>query len=799
MLKNYIKIGLRNIKRNPLHSIISVLGLAIGITGATLLYLYITNELNYDAFHGKADRIYRIVEISESGNGEIRNFGQTRPVVGTVLEETLPEIEDMIRVYRPMGHIDLQWDGDRIQERNYIMSEPGFFSVFDFKFVTGNPESALNEPNSVVLSQKKAGQLFGDENPIGKVLEFSNLAPVTVTGVIEDVPENSHLQFDILLSRLNSRIDWSNYLNNWEAYGAYTYLVLNTPVLSDQLTSRLDPFIAHQQQTNPDFPDFYLQPVTDIYFQSAGIEFGIEQEHGNMFYIFLFSWIGIFLLVIAGINYMNLATALSVSRGREIGIRKAAGAEKRQLILQFLSESVLIALAACLISWLFIEMSLPFFNDLTGKQFVLNRESAGSILMTLFGFGMVLGLLSGSYPAFYLAMLRPVNVLKSKTDLKGRSLTLHKVLIVTQFALSIVLIIATIAAFRQFEYIQTADLGFEKEQILVVDINHGDVRSRFEAMKQEMEKIPGISNVAASSRVPGDWKEITQVYARSLDTGSADSLRMYFMSFDDDVADLYNIEMARGAYFRGSRTGDSLNVILNEAAVRTLGLDDPEEARLDISGVEQPMRVIGVFKDFHYQSLHQEVAPLIVGYWANPVRAIDYFSIKMTGSDITGTIDRIKQVHAQFDPQTAMEYHFLDQQIEQKYQADIRSGRLFAIGGGVTIFITCMGLFGLASLTTQQRTKEIGIRKVMGATMADIATLVSKDFLILVVTGFVIAVPVAWYAMNQWLEDFAYRIEIGPGMFLLAGLAAVLIALVTISYQSLKAAMMNPAKSLRTE
>ncbi len=799
MIKNYIKVALRTLRRNTIYSVISVLGLAIGITGATLLYLYIDNELSYDAFHDKSDRTYRIVEISEGAEGETRYFGQTAPVLGATLEESIPEIQDMVRVYRPSGHIDLQWKGERMQERNYVVTEPGFFELFDFEFVMGDRETALTEPNSVVISERKSRQLFGDENPIGEILPFSQLEPVTVTGVIKNVPENSHLQFDILLSRLNSQFDWSDYLNRWDIYGAYTYLVIDSPVNSEQFKSKLDHFINSQQENNPDFPDFSLQSLTDIYFHSAEIEFGIEGEHGNIFYIYLFSAIGLFLLVIAGINYMNLATALSARRGREIGIRKAAGAEKRQLVVQFLAESVVIALAACLLSWFLIELSLPFFNDLTGKQFVLNWGSAGFILMILFGFGMVLGLLSGCYPAFYLAMLHPINVLKSKRDLNGGNLTLRKTLVVTQFALSIVLVIATLVAYQQLDYIRSADLGFEKEQILVVDINHGNVRSQFQAMKQELENLSGVANVAASSRVPGEWKTIDQIYTRPFDTGATDSLRTYFMSFDDEIPELYNMELTAGSYFSGNRSVDSLSVLLNEAAVRSLGVEEPVGMRLDITGVGEPVRVIGVLKDFHYQSLYQEVAPLMVGYWANPVRVIDYFSIKLAGSDIPGTIDNIKQVHGQFDPETAMEYHFLDQQIEQKYRADLRAGRLFALGGGVTIFIACMGLFGLALFTTEIRVREVGIRKVLGATISDILILLTTDFVKLVMIAFAIAVPVGWFVMDMWLNRFAYHADPGLGVFVLAGILVLLLSVATVSWQSIRAALMNPVESMRSE
>lgn len=798
MLKNYFKIAFRTLRRNTIYSVISVMGLAIGITGATLLFLYINDELSYDSFHEKSDRIFRIVEISENGDQGTRYFGQTAPVLGSTLEESYPEIQGMVRVYQPVGHIDMMWKGDRVHERNYLLADPGFFKVFDFEFTQGNSENPLAEPNSVVISERTADLLFGDGNPIGQDLPLRNLTPVTVSGVIKNVPDNSHLQFDYLISRENTAIDWDNYMNDWSAYGAYTYLLLDRSTNIDEFETKLGTFVSSQKEENPDARNFYLQKLTDIYFQSANIEFGVERAHGNIFYVTIFSAIGLFLLLIAGINYMNLATALSARRGREIGIRKAAGAERQQLVFQFLSESIVIALLACIISYFFIELSLPFFNELTGKQFVLNLETTGSILGILFGIGLTLGVLSGSYPAFYLALIRPIQALKSKTNLKGGNLTLRKVLVVTQFSLSIILIIGTLVIFKQMNYIQSADLGFDREQVLVVDINHGNVRSRFDAMKQELTKLPGVVSAATSSRVPGG-QNIEQVYSRTLESSSEDSLQTYYMSFDEDMLNLYDLELLAGSNFTGNKGVDSLSVLINQTAAEALNLDNPVGSFLDISGVNDPIKIAGVLKDFHFQSMHQDIAPIIIGYWANPVRVIDFFSIKMTGNDLQGTIEQIKSVHEQFDPETAMEYRFLDDQIDQSYRAEIRAGRLFGIGGGVTIFIACMGLFGLALLTTETRIREVGIRKVLGASVSDILKILTADFVKLVTIAFVIAVPVGWIVMDNWLNNFAYQTNLGISVFVLSGVLALLLSVITISWQAIRAAVANPVETLRNE
>jgi putative ABC transport system permease protein len=799
MLKNYFKIALRTLRRNTTYSFISVLGLAIGITGATLLYLYIDNELAYDAFHEESEQIYRIVEIVDSQE-RTRYFGQTAPVLGSTLEENFPEIENLVRVYQPIGHVDMEWKGEAISERNWLMTDPSFFEVFDFEVVEGDKSTALSQPNSVVISERKAQQLFGSQNPIGEVLTFSNLGDNTVTAVVKNVPDNSHLQFDLLFSRINSNIDFQEYLTSWDNYGAYTYLLLGKEVQMASFKNKLDSFIENQQADNENARNFYLQPITNIYFNSQNIEFGIESAHGNIFYIYVFSAIGIFLLLIAGINYMNLATALSAKRGKEIGIRKAAGAEKSQLILQFLSESIVIALLACVGSYFLIELLLPYFNQLTGKSFSITGDSFGYIALVLLGIGLFLGVSSGSYPAFYLAMIKPIRILKANTETKGGNLTLRKALVIAQFSLSIILIIGTLAAYKQIDYIRTADLGFEEEQMLVVDINSGNTRARFDAIKQEMAKLPGVQNVAVSSRVPGEWKNIAQTFTRPTQNSTVDSIQTYFMSFDEDMLQLYNIDLIAGRNFTGNKLTDSLTVLINQAAVKSLNLDDPLEKTLRLTGVEEPVRIVGVVKDFNYQSLHQQVAPLLIGYWANPVQSIDYFSVKLTANaDIATTIEELGEIHGQFDPASAMEYHFLDQQIEQMYLADIRAGRLFAIGGGVTIFIACLGLFGLALFSTQQRIKEIGIRKTLGATTPQVLILLTADFLKLVAIAFFIAIPVSWVVINYWLQNFAYSTKLGIGTFLVAGGFALVTALLTVSWQSIKAALMNPVQTLRRE
>lgn len=794
MLKNYIKIALRNLVRHKGYSFINIAGLTLGITCCSLLFLYVLDELNYDGMHEKKDRIFRIVEHMSSEEGN-RQFGQTAPAAGPTLAAEYEETESFVRLFKFGGHINFTMGDTKFAERAYYYADSSFFQVFDFGLLHGEPKTALANPNSIIMDAEWAKTLFGTEDVVGKQIELDDGESFLITGVMESMPQNSHIQARMLLSVPYSDERFKGYVANWSAHGAYTYLVLDDKAAAAGFSEKLPAFAARYFKDEPG-RKIVLQPLADIHFGSQNIEYSLEDVKGQQAYIYVFVAVGIFMLLIACINYINLATAKSLHRGREIGIRKVSGAQRYQLIFQFLAESALIAFFALALAVGLMDLLLPYFNDITGKHFVF-ADAMGEIFAILFIVTLLIGLISGIYPALMMSAMRPALILKGTLNSGRKSASLRKALVITQFALSIAMIIATIVTGSQMNYIQNLSLGFEKDQLMVVDINSGDVRQRFEAMKTELTNSPYVKGVAVSSRVPGEWKNLEEVYVRAVQAASEDSTRVSFIGFDEDMLDVYGIQLAEGEDFSGNPTSDSLHVLLNQTAVKLLGLSDPIGQYVRIDGGS--FKVAGVVRDFNFQSLHNKIAPLIIGYRLNPFQQIDYFSIKFDPAHTQEAIAHATRVHDQFDQYTPIEYHFLDQQWELFYESEKRAGIIFATGAGITIFIACMGLFGLASFVIQKRTKEIGVRKIHGASAGSLFLLLSRTFAAQVLVAFLIAAPLSWYYMNQWLSNFAFRFEMGIAEIAVGGAVALIIALLSISYRVLKAAMLNPAHTLRSE
>ncbi|GAA0188181.1 ABC transporter permease [Fulvivirga kasyanovii] len=794
MLKNYFKIAIRNILRNKAYSFINIAGLTLGITCCSLLFLFIIDEMAYDTMHSQRDEIYRVVEISEAGD-EVRYFGQTSPQTGPALAADYQEIQQFTRLFRFGGHVNFSIGDNKFAERAYFYADSTFFNVFDFELIKGNRKTALSKANSMIIDEEWAHQLFGDEDPLGKEIALTYRDAYVITGVMKNMPQNSHLQARIIMAAPYSDDFFREYQSDWNTYGAHTYLVFDEKASPERFADNIPTFV--KKYFKPEAKrNFYLQSLNDIHFSSHDIEYGSEVTKGQKAYIYIFMGIGIFMLMIACINYMNLATAKSLHRGKEIGMRKVSGAQRYQLIIQFLSESTFIAFISLGLSIGLVDLLLPYFNMLTDKNFIFNTETFGSILALLFFITLVIGVLSGLYPAVVMSRLRPANILKGSMSTGKGSVALRKILVVTQFTLSIIMIIATIVASNQMDYIQNRSLGFNKEQLLVVDINNGEVRKRFEAMRNEFAKSPYVTKVAVSSRVPGEWKNLEEVYVKFPENRD-DSLRANYIGFDEHMIDVYEMTLASGKNFSGNVAEDSLNVLVNETAVEVLGVADPLGRYIQIG--QGQYKIIGVVEDFNFESLHNEIAPLLLGYRANVFQPIDYFSLKFKPEHVEEAIAHASQVHNSFDESTPIEYHFLDEQWAQFYKNDKRAGNIFTIGAGITIFIACMGLFGLASFIIQKRTKEIGVRKVLGASVADLFLLLAKTFVLQVLLAFVIAIPVSWYLMNDWLNNFAFRFEMGAKEFLIAGLVAVIIAILSVSYRVVKAALLNPVNTLRTE
>ena len=797
MLKSNIKVAYRSLKRNKVHATINVLGLAIGIAFSCMLYLYVSQELTYDQYHTKSDRIYRALLLDKRNPDQPRTYGSNPPPMGPALIEDMPEIENAARLIRPSGQVVFSVNNRNFQERDWFIADQSIFEILDFEVLDGDLSTALAEPNTVVLTASAAIKYFGTSDVVGREIE-RGATNGKITAVLRDHPANSHLQFAILVSNVTSDENWQRYLSDWQTYGAYTYVLLKEGTSIDQLHAKTSEF--EKLRFGPFAPVFSIdfQSITDIYMKSANIEFGIEESQGKMDYIYIFTSMGLFILLIACINYLNLATATAVFRVREIGIRKAIGAYKKQLRGQFLTESFMITLLAMILAIGIMDLTFPFFNGITGTQFDITFSTLLEYLPLILGLSLLIGLLAGSYPAFYLSRFRPIEALRNQTS--GGSAFLRKGLVIFQFVLTIVMLVSTLVVQGQLNYVRELDMGFDKEKLLVIDINSSNVRAQFQTMKNEFEQIAGVANVGVSSRVPGEWKNITTAYFRKANGDPNDSLRTYFMGFDEDMLSTFKFELVAGEFFKPNQIVDSTGILLNETAVKALGLSNPVGSTLIASTGQQKVRtrIVGVLKDFHFQSLHQKVAPLIVGSWNNPIRVIDYFTLKVSG-DMAEVITAANVIHEKFDDRSPMEYHLLTDQLEIFYEEEQKAGMIFQMGAALSIFVACLGLFALASFTASKRKKELGIRKILGAGHAGLFLLLSSTFAKQVGIAFLIASPLAYYMMSNWLAAFEYHVALGVGTFLLAGILAFAVAILTVSYRSIRVIKSNPVESIRQE
>lgn len=802
MLKNYFKIAVRTLWKNRAYAFINIVGLAIGISGATLLLTYVNSERSFDKFHSKSERIVRPIYIQEGNEGE-RYFSRVPAIYTSTLAQQLPEVESETTLIRLSSQFNASVNNVNFTESNYFITTSNIFSVFDFELLQGDEKTALDEPFSMVVTQSQAIKFFGTEDVMGKTIDApSYFGTFKVTGVMKDLPQNSHLVIDILLGREFLPNDNASALyDSWLRFSASSYLVLqkNTDLaaFSEKANKVAKENLPSEVATSV---NFMFQPLEDIHFHSAFIEGDIAAYKGKESYSIIFVVISIFLMVIAAVNYMNLATSKAVFRAKEIGIRKVVGAIRQQLIAQLLIESFMIAFAALIISVGITDLTMPFFNELTGRVFEFNWRTLSEYLPMLTGITLGIGLLSGIYPAFFMTKFKPTTVLKGE-NVSGGTFNLRKALVVFQFVLSTVFVISTLVVSNQMHFIQEKDLGFDKENLLVIDINNGSIRPVFKTMRNELEQIPGVQKVAVASRIPGEWKNINEVEVNPFgnDGTVKDSIRSYYMSFDPNMLSTFNMKLKEGDFFSGNDQSDSTKILINETAAKRFGLESPVGTVVQLRGNNVAnYTIIGVLEDFNFQSLHTSLSPLVIGAWNNPNAIIDYFILKISG-DAKPILEAAGLVHSKFDTQTVMESHFLDNQLEVFYQTEKEANVIFTVGAGLSIFIACLGLFGLASFTVQKRLKELGIRKILGASQWRIFLLLSSSFTKQVLLSFLIATPIAYYIMHNWLQNFEYRIGIGIGVFLLAGLSTFLVALLTVSYRTLKAANSNPVDSLRTE
>ena len=797
MYKNYFKIAWRNMLKQKLYSSINIGGLAIGLCCFILIFLYVQHELSFDNFYKNSTHIYRVYVKSE-GEGFLRSFmdkgGYAYTTVGLApaLSQEFPEVTHATTI---RNHSSLlSFEEDHYYEEG-LWADEHYFQVFDHELVKGNPQTALKDAKSIVLSETIAARMFGSKEPMGQSVIFRNGDPFMVTGVVRDLPENSSIQYSFITSitsseQYSSEMKGDRFNNN----DYYTFFTLKENSDPTALQNKLPVILEKYAQRGPDYPfkeTYMIQPMAELHFEN-GLNFDIGKK-GSVKYVSMFSVIAVLVLLLACINYMNLAIARSIKRAGEVGMRKVIGATRSQLIGQFLGESVLIAFLALILALILVQYLLPVFSHLIDRPLNLNYWENIWLLPGLILLVLLVGLISGSYPAFVVSALRPVQVLKGKLTGKLSGVKLQRVLTVTQYAISTALIISSIIIYQQFQFIQNKELGYDKEHIITINVLDGNVRNNIESLKNKWTNDPSIISVTTTSELPTNVSSGTLV--RHPHQTRDEAVQFYRARVDYNYLKVFDLELIAGRTFSPDIQSDLANGrILNETAVKALGWT-PEEAIGKQITDWKDRTVIGVVKDFHMHPMQMEIAPMMIQMESN---WIAFLALKLRSDQIQETIATLEKDIKAFSPYP-FQYQFLDERFDQLYKEDVRRGEIFGFFTILSILIASIGLFGLAAFTATQRTKEIGIRKVLGASAKNIAAMLSRDFIKMVFLGFLLASPIAWYVMKQWLGEFAYRIDIQWWVFLLSGFGAIAIATLTIGSQSFKAALADPVDSLRNE
>jgi len=782
MFRNYVKTALRTFRKHKSYSFINIVGLAIGITCTVLMLLWVQDELSFDRFHDNAKEISRI--LLDPQGAATTHEAVSPPILAAKMKEEIPEVINAIRL-TPQGRMLFTYQDKTFYEDKGLLADPSFFDMFDFPFVQGNKDTAFQELRSLVITENLAVKYFGSENPIGKIISLNNSTDYTVTGVIQNVPSNSHLQFNYVRSfELFSATGRD--MNNWGDVSYYTYVQLQKGSSIETVNSKLKVLLERE---DPSHNLYYLQPLTQIHLHSKfNFDFGTR---GNIMYVYIFTAASLFILLIACINFMNLATARSGIRAKEIGMRKVVGAKKSDIIKQFYSESILSSLFSLILAYILVLLLLPAFNDLSGKKLSFNLIENTNLLMGLLAIAVFTGLLSGSYPALFLSAFHPIKVLKGTFISGAKGSLFRKILVTTQFSLTIILIIGTLVISKQLSHIRGIDLGYDKEQIVILPLRGIEAES-YKTIKSELQQNPGIVSTTMTSSLPtfiGSGTSGAEWDGKDPET----KIQMQISAVDFDYLDTFRIEMVAGRFFSKEFPADVSNVVLNEAAIKAMGIESPIGKRFRSLSEGQ---IIGIVKNFHYKSLHTEIEPLIL--LMNPDN-ISYACIRINTENISGTIGFIEDTWKKLVPNFPFEYSFLDERLDNLYKAEASMGLVFKYFTVLGMFIACLGLFGMASFTAEQRTKEIGIRKILGASVPNVVSLFSKEFTKLVLISNLIAWPAAYLIMNKWLQSFSYRTNIGIWTFLSSAVLALVIAFITVSYQSIKAALTNPVESLHYE
>ncbi len=802
MLKNYLKIAFRSFKKNKAYSAINIFGLAIGICSLIFILLFIQDEVNYDNFHENGDRIYRVTGSYDRGEENRVESALTTYQLGPQVAFQFPQVDKAVRI-SPNNSSTLFIDGEYIQQEDIVYADSGFFDVFTFPLIEGNKENLLKVADEAVLSKSTAEKLFGDTNPIGSAIEMGD-ASVTIVGIMEDVPKNSHFSASMVISSATMHNNYPSWVrDNWSGTSHYTYLLVyeNTPI--NVLESKLNQYwdsTFDEYDDLAEYAQFSLQPITKIHLESNLVN--EIQANGDINYVYIFGIVGFVIVVIAAINYMNLATAQSLNRTTEVGIRKVLGAEASHVKKQFLSESIIISTIAFLVAIFSVELLLPYFNQITGKSIAIIFPESISFVIGIFLMVVFVGLISGSYPSFWLSKLSIIRTIKSNTlgSNSGGEL-LKKGLVTFQFTISAVVLISTILVSKQLEYIQNKKLGINPEQVLVIPFQDSEIANRYPEIKSQLLKESWVSSVTATNnQLPGrisNWRPY-------LTEGSENRISIPTIIIHDDFFETLQAEIIEGRNFSADRSSDlSTAYVINEAAARMLNLENPIGSRLTGStftgndwGTKEA-EIIGVVKDFHFTSLHDEIQPVVFSLHSEQTGGLNNLAVRVNAENFNVVFSELEATWDKFSNGQPFEYSFMQDEIATLYESEQRFFQLFSVFSTLAIIISCLGVLGLVAFTVNQKLKEIGIRKVLGANAFDIIWSFIRSYSLIITISNILAWPIAYFLMKDWLQDFAYSISVGIFEFILAGIIIFLISMATITSVAYRATLLNPVDTLK--
>ncbi len=804
MIINYIKVAVRNLLTHKGYLFINITGLAIGIASALLIMLYVVDEFSYDKIHDNAKNIYRINLDAKIQGQELIGGISCVPVSPTMVN-SYPDALNYCRIFTFGGEPIIRFEDKSFVEKKVIFVDSTFFQVFDgFKLLKGDIKNILNKKNQLVLTESTAYRYFGNQDPVGKMVQFGqNRENWEVVGVVKNPPANSHIKFEILCSFVTSPLSQNTF---WIGNNVYSYILVKDGVKPKELDEKLaeltkthagPQFEQFAQISMDDFGKsgnrygYFTQPILDIHLNSS-LQYEMEPG-GNKVMVYVFLLIAVFIIIIAAINFMNLATARSSKRAREVGMRKVFGSTKGRLVGQFLTESIIISSVALIISILLVLLALPTFNDIASKSLDLSTFPLAITIGSLIGIIIIVGLFAGSYPAFFLASFEPIKVIKGKLATGAKNSTLRGILVIIQFTITIGLIASTLIVNKQINFVRNKDLGYSVENRIFINRGYAIPRDKREAFLDELKKIPNVENVTGTTGIPGTITPNTAILPQGAASNETNVISFYYTDYD--FIQTMNLSLVNGRNFSKEFASDSSAMIINEAAVKALGLKDSVLDRMLLLNINQPYKVIGVVKDFNFESLHKAISPMALMY----APASNYIVIKLGNANQQNTIKAIEAKWKEFLPDQTFDYIYFSQHLDNLYGSEKRARVLFTGFSILAIIIASLGLLGLASYSAEQRTREIGIRKVIGASELTVIKLLLKEINVLFIISTVIAWPIAWYLMSRWLENFAFRINLSPLEFILASVMAYLVAIITVSYQALKAAQSNPAVTLKYE